>query len=107
MNNTNKIGYSNEEDYFYNHNRKLIEERRKSLNEERVLKSDTMTGNNFWMKCPKCGSKLQETEISGITIEKCEGCEGIYLDNGELSLIMDAEKKESFFDSLHSFLKGS
>jgi len=37
-----------------------------------------------YMKCPKCGMDLTEEEISGVHIDKCSSCGGIWLDHGEL-----------------------
>jgi len=46
------------------------------------------------MKCPKCGAQLEEIAFGGVRIDKCFGCEGIWLDKGELDLI---RKKEAGF----------
>ena len=37
------------------------------------------------MNCPRCEtSSLVEVDRSGITIDRCERCRGIWLDRGEL-----------------------
>lgn len=47
-----------------------------------------------WMKCPKDGMDLMEIEMSGVKVDKCFHCEGIFFDAGELQQIL---KKESGF----------
>ncbi len=37
-----------------------------------------------WMHCPKCGTQLDEIEKHGVKIDFCFGCEGLFLDKGEL-----------------------
>ena len=34
-----------------------------------------------WMKCPKCGSDLQEQEHDNLKIDVCSVCAGVYLDH--------------------------
>lgn len=47
-----------------------------------------------WMKCPKDGSDLVEIELSGVKVDKCFTCEGMFFDAGELQQIV---KKEAGF----------
>ena len=37
-----------------------------------------------FMNCPKCGMKLIEINYKNIEVDKCSGCDGIWLDAGEL-----------------------
>ena len=41
--------------------------------------------------CPKCGGRMRTYERSGIIVEQCEECRGIFLDYGELERLIDAE----------------
>jgi hypothetical protein len=43
------------------------------------------------LTCPKCGSPWRSFERSGITIDSCTGCRGVFLDRGELERLVDAE----------------
>lgn len=43
------------------------------------------------MTCPKCQGALRQYERSGITIDQCTECRGIFLDRGELEKLIDAE----------------
>ena len=41
--------------------------------------------------CPKCESPMRSYERSGVTIDQCTGCRGVFLDRGELERLVDAE----------------
>ncbi len=41
--------------------------------------------------CPKCQCAMRTYERSGIVIDQCTECRGIFLDRGELERLMDAE----------------
>src|SRR3712207_2613219 len=43
------------------------------------------------LTCPKCGSPWRSFERSGITIDQCTGCRGVFLDRGELERLIAAE----------------
>ncbi|MCI0416194.1 zf-TFIIB domain-containing protein [bacterium] len=48
-----------------------------------------------WMKCPKCGSDLKETDVMhGLLVDDCTLCRGIFLDYGELEVISTFTEKE-------------
>ena len=42
------------------------------------------------MQCPNCSSTLETINYEGIKIETCPGCEGQWLDSGELERIQMA-----------------
>lgn len=48
--------------------------------------------NLHHMKCCKCGMEMVSLEFKGITVDRCTGCEGIYLDKGELEAILSKEQ---------------
>lgn len=41
--------------------------------------------------CPKCQGEMNSYERSGITVDQCGECRGIFLDRGELERLVDAE----------------
>jgi len=43
--------------------------------------------------CPMCQSKMRSFERSGITVQQCKACRGVFLDRGELDLLMAAEAR--------------
>ncbi len=58
------------------------------------------------MRCPACGGQLVELERSGVRIDACRQCRGVWLDRGELERVIERERQvvasaheddESFF----------
>lgn len=43
------------------------------------------------MRCPKCGEPLKERSFQKILIDQCTGCNGIWLDAGELDSVAEKE----------------
>lgn len=82
---------SNEEEYFA----RLEVERRRKVAEEREAKLAVEERERarqlHFMKCPKCGSQLEEFALGDVRIDKCLNCEGIWLDAGELETIRQKE----------------
>jgi uncharacterized protein len=45
------------------------------------------------MRCPSCGGQLVELERSGVRIDACRQCRGVWLDRGELDAILERERQ--------------
>jgi hypothetical protein len=84
----------NEEEYFA----RLEIERRRQIAGDRQAAIITEEREReralHLMRCPKCGMQLEEIAFDDVRIDKCFGCEGIWLDNGELDVL---RKKEPGF----------
>ena len=81
-----------EEEYFV----RMEFERKKKLEEEKQAKlaaeEKKRLQEHHHMKCPKCGMDLIEMGYKNIRIDKCSGCEGVWLDAGELETVSQLEK---------------
>jgi len=44
------------------------------------------------MLCPKCAGVMRSYERSGVVIDQCGDCRGVYLDRGELERLITAEE---------------
>jgi hypothetical protein len=92
-----------EEEYFarmeFEKKKKAEEEKQRKLvgAEKKELKE------LHYMKCPKCGMDLIEIDYKSTKIDKCSGCEGIWLDAGELETVSQLEK--TGLDNLLSVFK--
>ena len=42
--------------------------------------------------CPACGGQLVQVERSGVRIDACRQCRGVFLDRGELDEILKRER---------------
>ncbi|MCZ2526443.1 TFIIB-type zinc ribbon-containing protein [Streptomyces sp. HB2AG] len=45
------------------------------------------------MQCPKCHAPMHTYNRSGVQIEQCNGCRGIFLDYGELEALTRLESQ--------------
>ena len=43
------------------------------------------------LTCPKCQGQMRSYERSGVTVDQCGECRGIFLDRGELERLVDME----------------
>lgn len=81
-----------EEEYFA---RLELERRKKEESEKlkRVAEEEKRRLKELhFMRCPKCGMQLQEIEQSGVKVDKCFQCDGVWLDAGELDAMSKLEK---------------
>ena len=53
-----------------------------------------------WMRCPKCGLHLDEITFRGVKVDKCFGCGGVYLDDGELEQLAG---KPGWFEAMRLY----
>jgi hypothetical protein len=65
--------------------------KRAALDAARETKADERTRlkEQHWMRCPKCGMKLDEIEFRGVTVDTCFNCEGMFFDLGEVDKMLE------------------
>lgn len=68
-----------EDIYFAERDRELLEKLRRDL--RRVERSDQT-------RCPKCSGSLEGYTFQGVALDRCNACEGVWLDKGELEMIV-------------------
>lgn len=95
-----KTGYSQEEEYFYKLNRELIEKRREELDSKLKTRTAQEQKSLHWMKCPKCGNQMEQNQLSGIYVDQCKSCHGIYFDQGEAETLIQSTKPNVFLKLL-------
>ena len=92
-----------EEEYFarleFEKRKKIEEEKQETLAKEEKQRLKDL----HYKKCPKCGMDLIEIDYKNIKVDKCSGCEGIWLDPGELEAVSNLEK--TGMDKLFSVFK--
>ena len=93
-----------EEEYFarveFERRKKIEREKQQSLaGEEKNRLRDL-----HYMKCPKCGMDLIEVDYKSVRMDKCSGCEGVWLDAGELDAVAKMDK--SMVDRVFGFFPG-
>jgi hypothetical protein len=97
-------GYDKEEHHFKEQEHKALQQMRAKLEEKRRQQADANTGKEFYLRCCRCGGKMTELTIDNIVIDKCESCGGIYLDAGELDLLLKSHQPQSVWATLGSLL---
>jgi acetyl-CoA carboxylase beta subunit len=77
---------------------------RKELDQTRAGELQQKQKEAHWMKCPKCGSDLEEINYQRVMIDRCNACKGIWLDSGELELLTEgrAQLTKGFFNKIFS-----
>jgi hypothetical protein len=98
-------GYTKEEEYFYQHNKRLIEKKRKELDQSRAELRSRELKTQHWMCCPKCGHQMQEVKLLGIMVDRCTSCDGVYFDRGELQLLLESKEPKGFLGGLRQLFK--
>ena len=79
--------------YFHRKDAELLAKRRAELDAQRRGSS---VGK---LKCPRCGSEMNEVAIEHVKVDRCSGCGGIFLDKRELEVLTHA-KSGGFFKRL-------
>lgn len=76
-----------EEEYFNRKNKESLERLREALREEARARGD----HAATMACPRCDGKLHQMVFDDVSIDRCDKCDGIWLDAGELQQIISEE----------------
>jgi ribosomal protein L37AE/L43A len=95
------LGYSKEDEYFHQKDMELLARLREQSDRTKKKLEEEHQHGEYWRRCPKCGSNLVEESYQGIVlIDRCgnSSCGGIYLDRGELEILLNA--KSGFFHSI-------
>jgi len=77
-----------EEEYFAEQEQKKRATLREKLNQEREDARAKQEQASHWLKCPKCGGNLEEKKLEEVVIDQCQSCSGVWLDAGELELLL-------------------
>lgn len=82
----------NEDEYFARADAELRKQLRERADAERAKAAHAARN-----KCPRCDVPLVAKENTGVTIDQCPQCEGIWLDKGELEILATGKQHESGF----------
>ena len=90
-----------EDEYFLKLDAELIKAHRARLDAERL----NAERRAHYMKCPKCGANLAETDYHHVKVDVCAECKGMWLDAGELEMITHV-KEDNVGGFLRDLLRG-
>ncbi|RPI20444.1 MAG: hypothetical protein EHM61_27020 [Acidobacteria bacterium] len=95
--------------WFHENEKKLLEENRKKREakiRDEMAKEEKRKQEDLkrlhWLKCPRCGHEMTENDLSGVTVDVCTLCAGIFFERGELELLLQkrAEERKGIFRRL-------
>ena len=75
--------HANEESYFAMQEHELVEQMKREHQ-----KAEAIKGQALAKMCPKCSGTMGNFSVKGLEVERCENCEGIWLNKGELAVIL-------------------
>ena len=55
-----------------------------------------------FMHCTKCGQEMTTVTLTGVEVELCPGCGGMYLDQGELAKLTESSKRGALAAAISS-----
>ncbi|MCI0490191.1 MAG: zf-TFIIB domain-containing protein [Blastocatellia bacterium] len=91
-----------EEDYFRRKEQEAIEKQRA----KREAEEETAKAEASLLECPRCDGKLVELKYEDVLIDRCNKCNGVWLDAGELEHIMGHEEGGGFFGRMWRSISG-
>jgi hypothetical protein len=86
-------GYSKEDEYFHKKDQELVAKLREQADAQRAKLESENQKKEYWMRCPKCGSTLNEEKYDQVFVDRCssKSCGGIFFDGGELEMLLKAK----------------
>lgn len=89
-----------ENEYFRRKEQELIEKLRAKRAEDEKAKASIV-------RCPKCDGTLVEFRFEDVQIDRCNKCNGVWLDAGELEMLtMKQEQSQGWMGRLRKSLAG-
>ena len=88
-----------QEDMYF---RQLDEELIAALRQKDAAEIERTVRQYLRMRCPKCGTILQEVPYRSVKVDECPGCGGIWLDKGELETLIGSKAEgwlQRFFEA--------
>ncbi|HXG21104.1 MAG TPA: zf-TFIIB domain-containing protein [Methylomirabilota bacterium] len=76
-----------EEEYFHRKEQEALEKARQRLAAEELERQRA----GSVLRCPKCDARLEEVSFQEIQVDRCTGCQGVWLDPGELERVTARE----------------
>lgn len=81
-----------EEEYFRKEELERIKRMRQKLDEERRARMREQERQSHWMRCPKCGAKMEEVLFRHVMVDRCTECGYVGFDHGELDLLLSDDQ---------------
>jgi ribosomal protein L37AE/L43A len=92
----------NEEEYFAKREADILRARREAADRA----ATDAERRSHHMRCPKCGAKLVTRERSGIQMEQCPECLGVWFDAGEAEALIRREGRRGIGTLFAALVRG-
>ncbi len=89
-----------EDEYFRRKERELIEKLHAQRAEEEQRKKEEASV----VHCPKCEGSLNEMSHEGVLIDRCNKCNGVWLDAGELERLTGQQESHGWLSRMWNSL---
>jgi Transcription factor zinc-finger len=80
--------HANEDNYFAVQEHELIEQMKSEHQKVEAARREAQMAI-----CPKCSGKFEKYPILGLMVDRCESCEGMWLNRGELAGILRQQSR--------------
>ncbi len=74
---------ASEDNYFAAKEHELVDDMKAEYRRDEAARREAQMAT-----CPKCSGKFAKYKFLGFDLDRCENCEGIWLNKGELALIL-------------------
>ncbi|HXG91524.1 MAG TPA: zf-TFIIB domain-containing protein [Blastocatellia bacterium] len=91
-----------EEEYFRRQEQEAIARMRAKREAERLQRE----AEGKVLACPKCDGSLVEINYENIMIDRCDKCNGVWLDAGELEQLSKREESSGFLSRMWQSISG-
>jgi hypothetical protein len=86
-------GCSKEDEYFFRKDKELLTKMREAADLKKKQLADEHREQAYWMRCPKCGGELREESLKDVVrVDRCQACNGIFFDDGDLDLFIKSAR---------------
>ena len=91
-----------EQEYFIRQDLERIKAMREEHHQKQAEAERQRLKELHYMHCVKCGQTMTTVTLTGVEVEVCPGCGGVYLDAGELERLTDSSRHGALAGALAS-----
>ncbi len=80
--------HAHEDGYFAAKEHELLTDMRLEFHKAQAARRDAAQAT-----CPKCAGRFHQHAVLGFTLERCDNCQGIWLNKGELDALLRQQRR--------------
>ncbi|MCX7894899.1 MAG: zf-TFIIB domain-containing protein [Thermoanaerobaculum sp.] len=94
-----------EQEYFLQQELARLRELREQYRRQQAEEERRRLKELHFMHCPKCGQRMEVSQLAGVEVEVCPDCGGMFLDAGELDKVLEESRRGPFAQALAAVRK--